>query len=266
MAFKLPGRRSAGAPLRPVEIGRRILRAMDSGIDVDVKGRRVAPNVYRVNLSTADRAGLGSLERSIVSELVDAAGVYAADEGYHLLGPVRVEIHTDDGLTPGQFTVDARAVLAGGGETPAAAAPAAAPAPVVAPEPDPLPPPVITAAPEPVVIDPTPPPMPAMSAPATPSTQQLAIAALMSSTGTRTPLYADVCTLGRATENTISLPDAQASRRHAEIRYENGRHVLVDMNSTNGTTVNGSRISGPRVLTHGDVIAIGAIQLRYEAS
>ena len=88
----------------------------------------------------------------------------------------------------------------------------------------------------------------------------------MSSTGTRTPLYADVCTLGRATENTISLPDAQASRRHAEIRYENGRHVLVDMNSTNGTTVNGSRISGPRVLTHGDVIAIGAIQLRYEAS
>ncbi|MGA1345188.1 MAG: FhaA domain-containing protein [Ilumatobacteraceae bacterium] len=255
MAFKLPGRRTAGTPLRPVEIGRRILRAMDNGIDIDATGRRVAPNRYRINLATADRTGLAELERTLISELVDAATIYANDEGYHLASPVTVEFHTDAGLTPGQITVDAR--ITGGTAT----APAATPAP--APAVDPLPPPVITtAAPEPVIIDPTPAETPAV----TPPTQPLALGALHSNTGERTPLSGGTTTLGRATENTISLPDAQASRRHAEIRYENGRHVLVDMNSTNGTVVNGTRLTGPHTLRHGDVITIGAIQLRYEAS
>ena len=255
MAFKLPGRRTAGTPLRPVEIGRRILRAMDNGIDIDATGRRVAPNRYRINLATADRTALAELERTLISELVDAATIYATDEGYHLASPVTVEFHTDAGLTPGQITVDAR--ITGGTAT----APAATPAP--APAVDPLPPPVITtAAPEPVIIDPTPAETPAV----TPPTQPLALGALHSNTGERTPLSGGTTTLGRATENTISLPDAQASRRHAEIRYENGRHVLVDMNSTNGTVVNGTRLTGPHTLRHGDVITIGAIQLRYEAS
>jgi len=261
MAIKLPGRRTAGTPLRPVEIGRRILRAMDNGIDIDATGRRVAPNRYRINLATADRTALAELERTLISELVDAATIYANDEGYHLASPVTVEFHTDAGLTPGQITVDAR--ITGGAA--AAAAPSAAPAaPVPAPAVEPLPPPpvITTAAPEPVIIDPTPAETPAV----TPPTQPLALGALHSNTGERTPLSGGTTTLGRATENTISLPDAQASRRHAEIRYENGRHVLVDMNSTNGTTVNGTRLTGPHTLRHGDVITIGAIQLRYEAS
>ena len=277
MAFKLPGRRGSTGVVRPVEIGRRILREMDATVDVDTKGRRIAPNRFRVTCSSESRNAHAAHEAAIISELIDAATSYAKDEGYHLLGPVTISIDTDPGLTGTQFTVTA--AMSGGAAAAAPApapapqpapAPAPAPAPVATPEPAPLPdpviadddsniddlpPPIVTAAPEPVAVQPTPTePLP------------VAIGAVVMSDGTRRPLSNTVCSIGRASENTLTIADAQASRRHAEIRYENGRHVLVDLGSTNGTVVNGSRLGGPHSLTHGDIITIGAMQLRYEAS
>ncbi|MGA1038212.1 MAG: FHA domain-containing protein, partial [Ilumatobacteraceae bacterium] len=58
----------------------------------------------------------------------------------------------------------------------------------------------------------------------------------------------------------------QASRQHAEIRYENGRHIVADLNSTNGTLVNDQRINGSQPLNHGDIITIGSTEFRYETS
>lgn len=274
MAFKLPGRRSVG--LRPVEIGRRILRTLDDSIEVDVKGRRVGPNDYRVTCNPGDRELLAESESAIVSELVDAVTVYAREEGYHLLGTVTVTIDTDAGLPAGQFTVTARTSGTGASAAAAAPAPVAEPAPaparepVVEPEPAPepvaepvvdelisehdTPPPPIVPASEPVVVPPTP-----ASTPAT------ATGALVTPDGSRRPLSQSACSIGRSTDNTVTVADAQASRKHAEIRYENGRHVIVDLGSTNGTSVNGAKLSGPHTLTHGDQITIGESHLRYES-
>ena len=51
--------------------------------------------------------------------------------------------------------------------------------------------------------------------------------------------------MGRSTDNSVQIADGQASRLHAEVRYENGRHHIVDLGSTNGTFVNGIQIEKP---------------------
>ena len=271
MAFKLPGRRTS-VGIRPVEIGRRILRTLDDSLDVDVKGRRIGPNAYRVTFNPDDRTQLADNETGIISELVDAITVYSREEGYHLLDTVTVTFDNDSGLPTGQFTVSARTT--GAGQPAASPTPAPAPAAEPAPAPveavaepaaepmaapvdeddhDELPPPIVPAS-EPVVVPPTP-----ASTPAT------ATGALIAPDGSRRPLSQTTCTIGRSTENTVALADAQASRKHAEIRYDNGRHVLVDLGSTNGTSVNGTKLTGPHTLTHGDQITIGESHLRYES-
>ena len=63
--------------------------------------------------------------------------------------------------------------------------------------------------------------------------------------------------MGRSTDNSVQIADGQASRLHAEVRYENGRHHIVDLGSTNGTFVNGIQIEKTYTLSHGDIITIG---------
>jgi ABC-type multidrug transport system ATPase subunit/predicted component of type VI protein secretion system len=65
--------------------------------------------------------------------------------------------------------------------------------------------------------------------------------------------------LGRELDCDVIF-DASAgtvSRRHAEIRFEDGEYLLVDNNSFNGTLVNGQRISSPVPLYHGDEVQLG---------
>ena len=68
--------------------------------------------------------------------------------------------------------------------------------------------------------------------------------------------------LGRAPENDIALPDPTkgVSRMHAELRYENGRYVILDLNSQNGTWVDETRIERAD-LASGSEIAIGPYHL-----
>jgi len=67
--------------------------------------------------------------------------------------------------------------------------------------------------------------------------------------------------LGRDPEALVHLEDEKASRRHAEVRAAGGKVTVVDLGSTNGTYLNGERLTGPRVLTHGDEIRIGGTLL-----
>lgn len=71
---------------------------------------------------------------------------------------------------------------------------------------------------------------------------------------------------GRDVANDISVPaDGYASGRHA--RFHRGEHadIVEDLDSTNGTFVNGERLTGSRLLHAGDVVTIGQTQLTYEA-
>lgn len=83
-------------------------------------------------------------------------------------------------------------------------------------------------------------------------------------TGEQVVLGELVVTLGRLDDCTISFHDPNVSRRHAEIRPDGTGFVLVDLGSTNGTFVNGARVTQHR-LVDGDRIGVGATVLDFRA-
>lgn len=85
--------------------------------------------------------------------------------------------------------------------------------------------------------------------------------------GTTYSLEGEQITIGRDSSNAISINDAEVSRRHARLTLQGGKYVLEDFGSTNGTFVNGQRITGQRVLKAGDVLSLGeGISLVFESS
>lgn len=77
------------------------------------------------------------------------------------------------------------------------------------------------------------------------------------------PLTRDVLVVGRASTADIRLDDTGVSRQHAEVRREGDDVVIVDLGSTNGTSVNGRVVERAR-LTPGDRIELGRTTLVYE--
>jgi len=73
-----------------------------------------------------------------------------------------------------------------------------------------------------------------------------------------------VTSLGRSPVNTVSIPDVYASSEHALLFYRGGQWWLEDRGSRNGTTLNDVIIDGPTVVSSGDVVGIGRVQLKLE--
>lgn len=72
----------------------------------------------------------------------------------------------------------------------------------------------------------------------------------------------DVVLIGRGSDQ-LPLTDQTVSRRHAELRYDGGAWILSDLNSANGTYLNGVRLDKPVRLKHGDQIRLGSSLLVY---
>lgn len=76
-----------------------------------------------------------------------------------------------------------------------------------------------------------------------------------------------VITIGRSTDNNnIVIDDIKVSRSHLQIiNDDNGDYYVIDLDSTNGTFVNGNRITGKVQLHKGDIVVIGNTTLSWEA-
>ena len=73
-------------------------------------------------------------------------------------------------------------------------------------------------------------------------------------------------TFGRSAQNDVQLQrDEYASSKHARIEPRRDGVWLEDIGSTNGTYLNGIRLTRPKRLTPGDIVRIGETELRYEA-
>ena len=84
--------------------------------------------------------------------------------------------------------------------------------------------------------------------------------------GVTFPLEGDQLTIGRDASNGVAINDAEVSRKHSRLTFQGGKYVLEDLGSTNGTFVNGQRLSGPAVLKPGDVVSLGEqIVLMYDS-
>lgn len=76
-------------------------------------------------------------------------------------------------------------------------------------------------------------------------------------------LQSTLCRLGRAPDNEISFDNDSVSSHHAEIYYlPDGSFQICDLNSTNGTWVNGKRIQS-QLLGNGDVVELGEVRLHF---
>ncbi len=76
------------------------------------------------------------------------------------------------------------------------------------------------------------------------------------------PLEKTITRLGRQLDNDIVFQEESVSRHHAEIRYEEGRYVIYDRQSTVGTYVNSKRIERC-VLNSGDLITLATVQIMF---
>jgi hypothetical protein len=102
--------------VRPIEIGRRLIKEIDSNRTVDMKGRRVVPNQFVVRLAPDDQAALADIESALITELAEAVKEYCGDENYHLRGPVSVTIEIDQSVGTGRIDVDSSVIKAGASE------------------------------------------------------------------------------------------------------------------------------------------------------
>ncbi len=72
--------------------------------------------------------------------------------------------------------------------------------------------------------------------------------------------------IGRSKDADVQIEDRYASGIHARLFSREGRHWVEDMNSTNGTQLNGAALNGEAELVDGDKIQIGDTVFRFEAS
>lgn len=72
-------------------------------------------------------------------------------------------------------------------------------------------------------------------------------------------LEQDLLILGRDPHNDIMISDPQISRQHARIMRQGDLMVIEDAGSTNGTFVNGMRLTGPHALANEDVVGLGDV-------
>lgn len=80
------------------------------------------------------------------------------------------------------------------------------------------------------------------------------------------PMEGDVLTIGREAGNAIVINDAEVSRKHTQFVLQGGKYIVTDLGSTNGTFVNGQRLTGQHILQPGEVISLGEqINLLFES-
>ena len=240
--------------VQPVELARKLTKEMDDNKVISVSQVYV-PNVYTVFLAPDDRDQFFSYEARLRTELAGYLTEHARREGFSLPGRARVLIETAEELEVGSFGIAAQME-----ETPSPSARARPPAeftpdapPVAAPaladqaafEADDSMEEYFGGSPEPARV----------SAP-------VADWAVVWSGGV-CPIGATPVVIGRSQDCDVPLSDGNASRRHAELGRSDEGFVLRDLDSTNGTMVNGRRIRSATIGT-GDEITIGTSTLRIE--
>ena len=238
--------------VQPVELARKLAKEMDEHRSVSVS-RVYVPNEFTLYLSPRDRSQFSAYEGSLVGELQEYLGEHARREGYALLGPPRVLLETDADLAVGEFGISTRLTQQ---EEARQDAPAPLPEPVAVPVPAaPLPGPAVDI-PEATVIY-SAPDAPQAAPPARPDVT-------LTVDGRVVPLSSDRVVIGRSRECDVRIDDGNVSRRHAELsRDHDERWTVVDLGSTNGTEVNGRRVTRRTPLGDGDRISIGGTELVF---
>ena len=226
--------RAFRSEVQPVELARKLAKEMEDAKSVSLS-RTYVPNQFWVYLSPDDRARFDTYEDGLKKELSDYLLEHARANGLALLTRPTVELETDDRLSLGEFGIQAKLVK-----------PAEAGAEAEAVEGD---------FGHTMVYSTT-------GARRVESPRQ-ATRALLVGEDKRTVVSGDPFVIGRSRECDLVLDDPNVSRRHAELRREDGGWAVRDLSSTNGIKLNGRRSRGGQ-LSPGDEITLGLSRLTFE--
>jgi hypothetical protein len=223
--------------VQPVELARKLVKEMEDHRVISVS-RVYAPNEYTVYLGSADREQFASYEDSLKSELQEYIAENARRERYELLSPPEVKFETDDDLEMGEFGIATRMVQGAAGA--------------------------------PVQLPPQPEAGATMVYRQPVETESVSVEELglgresvsLTVDGTKHELDRREVTIGRSKDCDIQLADPNVSRRHAEVRQEGAAYWVIDLDSTNGTEVNGRRQKRAK-LRQGDRITLGSTELVF---
>ncbi len=83
-------------------------------------------------------------------------------------------------------------------------------------------------------------------------------------TGKTCELTANKTTIGRVEDNSFPIPEGSISSHHCEVFVRGGEVVINDLNSTNGTFINGRQVTGEAVLKAGQILRLGQVEIRLE--
>jgi len=246
--------------VQPVELARKLAKEMDEHRSVSVS-RVYVPNEYTLYLSPSDRAQFAAYEGSLVGELQEYLVEHARREGYALLTPPRVLLQSDEDLAMGEFGIATRVAQPEEQRDAPPAALSAPPAPVVA---VPAPPtPVVEAPAATMVYRPEVP----LTADDGPPEEVVRERVTLTVDGRTIPVTTGKFVVGRSRECDVRVDDGNVSRRHFELVQDGPTTwVVADLGSTNGTEVNGKRVSGRKRLDDGDRITIGGTELVFGRS
>jgi hypothetical protein len=238
--------------VHPAEIAKALQREADEQRSVVGEGRILAPNVYVVRLGKTDYEHLGQWSDQLAGELADMVAEHIDDEGYSIFDTVRVHFELDDDLPTGVFEVSSEVADPSAPNQRGGLAATGAP-PVNGHPPLPPLPPLRGHASDTGKVAPP---------PIRPGRSTVTHALVVDGPGTRHELSHGRNVIGRGTEADIRLPDTGVSRKHVDVVLESGVATAEDLGSTNGTLVNGRRITR-QPLDDGDVIRIGHSVLVY---
>jgi len=230
--------RAFRSEVRPVEIARKLAREMEEHKSSSVS-RTYAPNEYRVFLSPRDRERFADYEGALGEELAGYLLEHARRERLVLLTRPTVEFETDDRLGLGEFGIQTRMAPPDGQEDDEAPAEQSGRTMVYSTS-------------------------ERHSEPLEERARSRAETALLVLGGKRMVVGPAGATLGRSRKCDIVVDDPNVSREHAEVRPRGGSWVLVDLGSTNGSSINGRRTDGTEVLKPGDEIELGTSTMTFE--
>ena len=244
--FEAPFGRLFRTRIEPVTLGKRIERAMDTNRSFTDDGVLV-PNHFDLHLHPSDYAGFESYRSALEDDLAHRVLARARRERYTLVARPRVTQVADPATPKGDIRVAAKLVddwgasLRGTRGDPAPAA-------------------------EPPFGETR-----VFRAPAPPEVEQRVVNApggsylVVSTDGGHSvqfDLTGAVVSIGRGSDNDLILDDPQVSREHCQLKLQYGAYSLTDMGSTNGSYVNGQRVS-EIALGPGDVIELGGTRIEF---
>lgn len=212
--------------VQPVEMAKKLVREMDNNRTISVS-KLYVPNHYTILISEADAERIAQFEKNLVGEFQSFLISHAKKEGYDLVGRPLIEFESTPRLSLGEIIITSA---------------------------------LESREAEPVeTIERTRVVLPQRS---TQPTRKAYLVRFSDHGETRIELAGHTTRIGRSADNHIVVPDPNVSRHHAQIESTAAGFVLRDLESTNGTLVNGAKVA-EHALRVGDTVAIGTTKFAF---